>query len=471
MPLPNSLQYMVEQMTGLSRNNILINSQSGTTLSTNGTQMIRFAFPSASIVDLRSFCLHSDVSVAGIPPTAGNQDGVQALIPSGGLRSMIGRCAYSCGGISLSNDVAPLDVVSRCKDNLERSTSKAFSDMRVMDAWTIKGKVNGDVADATWGQSRKCAATDLVGFASSAAPRYFDCSVCPQIFVQCTLASRHNIPVQWQAVGAANQWLALGTDGTAGQKTSQTGFSGTQCSFTASNVRATIDVLSISTGLYSQYLADMMQERGALVAPFRSINTYNADGNAAANVRGALSTANLHKITTVARITQVIPAGTYEGVAFPAQNAYTVQQPPVPQPNNIGNAFVQASHAFTSIGTQNFRYRINNSPFSLHDQDVLMAYVQSANGMDRLGDDQAGSLVTSFAGWLTSQYAACNRFSLDNQVARLSGLDLAAISGALSYTATGDGSTAAGYTRSYTMYTESTSRLMIGPGRSVSVIH
>ncbi len=469
MSIPTSLMYFSEAMAGLSRNNIAIQSQSGTSMATDGTQMIRFSFPSASIVDLASFAISADCEVVGKAAT-GTNDSVVALMPSGGLRAMIGRCAFSCGGISLSNDVSPLDVIARCRDNLECSMSKACSDKRVLEAYQIRGVNATDPPTAPvngvggYGQKRKCVATNIPGFCGSAVPRYFDCSVAPQIFCQVSLAGRQNIPVQYQT--GATTWDALG-DST----NRPASFAGTECNFRATNIEASIDVISLATGLYSQMVQDLMAERGALTIPFFSYNTWSSTGGATATVRGALSTSNLHKIYGVARLAQDIGAGRWEGERYNAQKKWTTQQVPVMMQDNIGIAGVQASHSFCGLGLKTFRWRVNNAPFSLHDVGPLGAYLQAANGEDRLRESQPGSLVSSLRSWYASQFALTNRFSLDNLVSRLSGLSLAALSASLSLDCTGDGSAEAAYNRDYTIFTVSTSRLMIAPGRAVSVVH
>ena len=167
--IPASLTFFTSQLPGLSRNNVKIQSQSATSMATNGSTMIRFAFPSASICDMASFCISGDVSTSGKAATGvggADNNAVVALIPSGGLKAMVGRTAFSCGGVSLSNDVNYADVISRCKDNLECSISNACSDKRVMEAYEIRPVSTARVPPtATVGQDRRCVASNLLGFA------------------------------------------------------------------------------------------------------------------------------------------------------------------------------------------------------------------------------------------------------------------------------------------------------------------
>jgi len=469
--IPESLQYFAERLAGLSRNTVAIQSQSGTTMATNGNRIVRFSFPNSSIVDLQSFAIEADCATSTLPEDGGNNNRVAGLIPSGGIRAMLERVSFSCGGVSLTNDVAPLGVISRMKDNLGTSFDKAISDQRVLEAQQLQSKtaVNDDP------QTRKCVATRILGFCQ-AAPRYFDCSLAPQIYVQCTLAGNENIPLQYEdSLGWAPLGTLVGSAPGAVQSPANAAYAaGQRSQFTATNIKASIDVISLATGMYQQMVQDLMAERGSLVVAYPAYNTFQAAGAANATVRGSLSTSNLHKLYAVSRLTEAGAATDFQGQAIPAQAAsYTVQQLPVIiAGDNVGNTFMQATHCFTGRGVTQWRMRVNQAPFPLFDPDLLQSYVQAAGAEDRLGDDQRGGSVTSLAGWYGNQFAYVNRFSLDNDIRRLSGLDCSSINAALSLTSQGDTAANLGVlTRDYLMVAESTSRLMIGPGRAVSVVY
>ena len=468
--IPASLQFFTSSLSGLSRNNVKLQSQSATSMATNGTTMIRFALPSASICDMASFVIGGDTSTSGVASNGGAGDNrVVALTPSGGLKSMIARTAFSCGGVSLSNDVNYADVISRVKDNLDCSISNAYSDKRVMEAYELQPVDSVRYPPtASVGQDRKCMASNLLGFAEC-QPRYLDASLIPQLFVSVTLAGRQNIPVQFETPGVADTYTELGT----GTTTNATFNSGAAvCEFAVNNVYASIDVISIGSGLYANMLQSLMAERGSVTCCFPSYNSYsNEFGGAAGEVRGALSVSNLHKVYAVHRLTATATAGQFNGQYYEGQETWTAQQPPVRMQNNFGIAAVQAAHSFTAIGQQYWRWRINNAPFPLWDADPMDAYVAAANGEDRLRKSQPGSVVTSLAGWQGSQYCVTNRFSLDNDPRKLSGLNLAALSAAITYNSQADASTAAGYSRQCIMICQSTSRLQIAPGRAISLTH
>lgn len=465
--IPASLNFFTSQLPGLSRNNVKIQSQSATSMATNGSTMIRFALPSASICDMASFVIAGDVSTTGVAAIAPATNAVVALIPSGGLKAMVGRTAFSCGGVSLSNDVNYADVISRCKDNLECSISNAYSDKRVMEAFEIRPvDATRNPPTATVGQTRRCVASNLLGFAQC-HPRYLDCSLLPQLFVSVTLAGRQNIPVQYQTGAATYAELGTTPGGFANAD-----FTGSQCSLAVANVAASIDVLSIGSGLYAEMLQSLMAERGSLSVIFPAYNSFSGEATASGEVRGALSVSNLHKIYAVARPTQAsFAGGQWNGAYYEGQETWTQQQAPVRMQDNVGIAAVQAAHSFTALGQQYWRWRVNNAPFPLWDVGPMDAYVASANGEDRLRKRQPGSLVTSLSGWQGSQYAVTNRFSLDNDPRKLSGINLAALSAAITYNSTGDGTASAAYTRQHIMVCESYSRLQIGAGRAISLTH
>jgi hypothetical protein len=475
--IPPSLLFFTSQISGLSRNNVQIQSQSATELATDGTNMVRFALPSASIVDMASFVIRAKCSTQGVAATTDGQgasqnNAVGALMPSGGLNAMIARTAFSCGGVSLSNDVNYADVIKRCKANMEDSFSKCVSDKRVMEAYEIRGyDTTRNPFTEDNGQERVCVASNLLGFAEC-HPRYFDCSLVPQLFVNVTLAGRQAIPVQYQT--GATTYADVG-ETPAGF--ANTGFTGTQCQFRAKDLKASIDVISIGSGLYAEMLQSLMAERGSLTCVFPSYNTFSATTTAKGEVRGALSVSNLHKLYTVARISEDgVAGGKWNGAYYEAQDAWSKQQAPVRMRDNVGIGAVQAAHSFTGIGQQYWRYRVNNAPFPLWNVDSMDAYVAMANGEDRLRKSQPGCQVTSLSGWQGSQYVIPNRFSLDNDPRKLSGLNLAALSASITLNTEDDTSDAAAVAasevqRQAIMIAESYSRLQIGAGRAISLTH
>lgn len=475
--IPPSLLFFTSQISGLSRNNVQIQSQSATELATNGTNMVRFALPSASIVDMASFVIRADCSTQGVAATedaqgASQNNAVGALMPSGGLNAMIARTAFSCGGVSLSNDVNYADVIKRCKANMQDSFSKCVSDKRVMEAYEIRGfDATRNPFTTDNGQDRVCVASNLLGFAEC-HPRYFDCSLVPQLFVNVTLAGRQAIPVQYQTTASTYADVGETPGGFTNSK-----FTGTECQFSAKNIKASIDVISIGSGLYAEMLQSLMAERGSLTAIFPSYNSWSSTTTGAGEVRGALSVSNLHKLYTVARISQDNVVGAkWNGAYYEGQDAWSKQQAPVRMRDNVGIGAVQAAHSFTAIGQKYWRYRVNNAPFPLWNVDTMDAYVAMANGEDRLRKSQPGCQVTSLSGWQGSQYVIPNRFSLDNQPTRLSGLNLAALSAAITLNTEADTSDAAAVTasevkRQTIMIAESYSRLQIGAGRAISLTH
>lgn len=470
--IPPSLLFFTSQISGLSRNNVQIQSQSATELATDGTNMVRFALPSASICDMASFVIRADCETKGVGATtdaqgASENNAVGALMPSGGLNAMIARTAFSCGGVSLSNDVNYADVIKRCKANMQDSFSKCVSDKRVMEAYEIRGfDATRNPFTTDHGQKRTCVASNLLGFAEC-HPRYFDCSLVPQLFVNVTLAGRQNIPVQYQT--GAGTYAAVGE---TPANFANSKFTGTQCQFSAKNIKASIDVISIGSGLYAEMLQSLMAERGSLTCVFPSYNTFSASTTAEGEVRGALSVSNLHKLYTVARVSvDGVTGDQWNGAYYEGQDAWSTQQAPVRMRDNIGIGAVQAAHSFTAIGQKYWRYRVNNAPFPLWNVDSMDAYVAMANGEDRLRKSQPGCQVTSLSGWQGSQYVISNRFSLDNDPRKLSGLNLAALSASITLNTEKDDSTAAGVERQTIMIAESYSRLQIGSGRAISLTH
>ena len=453
MDLPSDLLYFTSQIQNYSRNCVKLQTLNQTTLSTKGATQLRLSLPVNAIVNMKSLAMHCKFQTVGVnetTPGAGNQ--VYALIPKGGIQSAMDRVSYTAGGVALDNGFSSYNVVQTIKENNEKSINKYMTDDRVTQQSTVEPFV---VGESTWGdtnvgQERELTQNNWLGF-SECHPCFLDMNLLPEVFVTMQISSNGIVPVQYAgtALGVRTPAVANGN------------FTGSECSYNLADIYFTAEVVSIGSGLYDALTERLLAERGSVDVPYRTYNNFSSDfSSAGGSIRGSVSTMSLDKMYGVFRNAAAAGAGAN-------YDEYWRQQPPVIAADNTSFAFTNAATNFISAGIADWSFRLNNSPYPLYNPSTMDAFNQVIMSNGRSYSKNEGGLVGSAETWKNNCWNACVQLSHDNDVSRISGVDLRSINSQITLQTN---QSAASYARQAMLVTESTSVLRIGPGRAVAVI-
>ena len=453
--LPSNLLYLVNQVANYSKNNVKIQTLNQTSLASNGSSQLRLALPVNAIINMKSLSMHCDFSTTGVGDSTGSaNDRVYALIPRNGIASCLDRVTWSMGGISCDNGVTPYHLVYNMLRNLKCGSDKYMSDDKVLNQSVIES-INGGGAyeTANSGQSKHLVLNNFLGL-TEMHPCYFDLSLVPECFltVQCT--DNSVLPVQFQGT----------TLGTATPLVANPNFSGTQCNFAMNNIFFTADVVSIGNGLYDALTQRLLAERGSLDVPYHQYQLFSqSQSDAGGSIRGSVSTMSLNKVFAFQRNADTVANGA-------PYAPYFTQQAPVLADGSTTYAYTQASDNFISKGIKDWQFTINNSPYPLYKPTPIEAYNFVVIGEDRTYSKHSGSLVGSQAMWLDNAWCAPIQLNHDDEITRVTGMNLMSINSQIAFQTTTDGVSANNWARQVFLMTEQTSLIRIGEGRAVAVV-
>ena len=453
--LPSNLLYYVNQIANYSRNNVKVQTLNQTSLASNGSSQLRLALPVNAIVNMESLSMHCDFSTTGIGDSTGSaMNRVYALIPRNGIASCLDRVSWSLGGIAADNGVNPYHLVYNMKRNLEVSPDKYMTDDKVLNQSVIESIDSSDAyAISSSGQSKHLVLNNFLGL-TEMHPCYFDLSIVPEMFltVQCT--DNSVLPVQYQGT----------TLGTYTPLNANPNFNGTQCQYAMNNIFFTVDVISIGNGLYDALTQRLLEERGSLDVPYRQYQLFSqSQSGAGGSIRGSVSTMSLNKIYSFQRNADTVANGA-------PYAPYFTQQAPVLADGSTTYAYTQASDNFISKGIKTWQMTVNNSPYPLWRPTPVEAFNFVVCNHDRSYSKDRGCLVGSQKMWLDNAWCASVRFNHDDDITRVTGLNLMSINSQLSFTGDEDGVAANNWARQSFMLTEQSSLIRVGGGRSVAVI-
>ncbi len=446
--LPASLLYYTSQLQNFVRNTVKLNTLNTQSLSSTGATQLRVALPVNAVASMKSLSMFCDMTTVG---TANNGTGgdMHALIPRNGPIAVMDRVTVSAGGIALDNGVTPYHVVYAMRQNLLNGSQKEMSDNRVLQQATIQNK---DVDAVALGQKKSFIINNFAGF-SECHPEYLDLSLLPQVFVTIQVGSASVCPIQesTKALGAA---LTVGGAVPAPQ-------------YSLDNIHFSLDVCQIGSGMYSALTERVLAERGSVDIPYPQFNLFRQDASSAgASIRASVSCMSLDRVTGFFRNTQGTKAAPANGLI-----SYQNAQPPIACGDSTNIAWQNASDNFFSDGVSDYQLTINNSPIPTYRPTPLQAFNFAVCADDRTYSRSRGGLVSSQEMWLKNMWCAHHRLCFDNEITRISGVNVSSVNAQVSFQTNGGGDgTAAANTREILLMTEQTSILRCGSGRSCAVV-
>lgn len=453
--LPSNLLYFVNQIQNYSRNTVKIQTLNQQTLSTQGASQLRLALPVNALVNMKSLSMHTTFKTKGVADSTGSaNDRVYALIPRNGIASCLDRVTFSAGGIALDNGATPYHVMYNMLRNLEVSPDKYMTDDKVLNNSVIESiNATGAYEVANSGQEKQLVLNNFLGVCEG-HPCYLDLNLLPELFLTLQITDNSVLPVQFQGT----------TLGTATPLAVNPNFSGTQCHFTMDNIFFTIDVISIGSGLYDALTQKLLSERGSVDFPYRQYQIFSQDqSSAGGSIRGSVSTMSLNRIYAFQRNADT----TANGAPY---DAYYTQQAPVLCDGSTTYAYNQASDNFISSGIKDYQFLLNNAPYPLYKPDTVDAFNYVVCGEDRTYAKDRGCLVGSQSMWKNNCWCAPVQLNHDDEMTRITGLNLMSINSQITFQSTSDGVSANNWARQVFLMTEQSSLIRIGENRAIAVV-
>ncbi len=460
----DALSYFSNQLSGFSTNTFKIMPQGKTSGIASG-DIVTVNLPSNSIIDLKSFQLHLKATVAG----------TTARLPNG-ISSLIQRVEILAGGVQLAQGVQYYNTLVKVKEALCESLANPVAghpdiirlnnplDGAVQATSSVE-RVPGAFLDAT---DSPFVIDHWEGFLGTAAPRYLDLSLLPDVQIRLYMAS--NTVLTACADVAAGAALISTADGSAFTDSTV----GAAATYEVSNVFATCELISLADVSYDNMLTEMMAQQSFLEVPFKAYYCFS-QGHTGSS-RFQVSSQSIDRIWSAWQYTGAAVVGSdATGRKYP----YTAQAAPIPVMGYAPNPVLLETRGSTQekytaawecfqqpvVGME-MQYQLNGAMIP---QTPLTSSQLLPFSGHNLPPGKYVSDKLSMAQYLKSNFVQCLRLNMagseDGRI--LSGIDSrsANLQGLLN-------TTGATITDAYNSFiaVETTATLRIMPGRAVSII-
>ena len=480
---PN-LTYFVERLQGISVNTFRLETQNQTTAKSG--QIVSFDLPSNAIINLRSLKVWCNATANAGAAAAGGR-----LPP---INELVERVEVSVGGIVLSQGtmyVNILNAIMKALDDNEYDDAvtghpEIVRQTSYVDGSTYAATANEDYSTLYDGVTNLFCIDKFKGFISSADPKLIDTSILPDCRVRLYLAE-DAVCMTTDAVGIGDGAAESGALSTgAGLKgfCNANGPGGVK--FQLSDLHATIEVIGLASTAYDAMLSAQMSQAGFLEIPYKDYTSFQNVHDNNGSTRFTVSTQSLDRVWVAWRKNNfdqrcpVIVNGYKKQGGFitgefvgTVQDTRTTRDIGLPQ-YDVGGVLGTNEEKYLS---QYFNfYQGDNSGMKMQLQ-LNGAYLpQFPANLGELYGMTKNSLPASrkckqitFDQYLYNYCVQAFRLNLpDSEYSRtISGLDTRAVNlQAVVKTTDTVGAT----TKVCNIFTESTSTLRVGPGRSVEVI-
>lgn len=480
---PN-LTYFVERLQGVSTNTFKLETQNQTTAKSG--QIVSFDLPSNAIINLRSLKVWCNASANAGAAGAGGR-----LPP---INELVERVEVSVGGVVLSQGTNYVNVLN--------AVMKALDDNEYDDAVTghpeiVREKSYIDSSVYTAGDNEDYSSLDGVtdvfcidkfkGFIGSADPKLLDTSLLPDVRVRLYLAE-DAVCMTTDAVGIGNGVALPGSGSLSGAGLK--GFCNSNgpggVKFQLSDLHATIEAIGLASTAYDAMLSAQMSQAGFLEIPYKDYTSFQNVHSNNGSTRFTVSTQSLDRVWVAWReddLTQrcpvIVNGYKQEGGYITGEYVSTVQTTRttmdigIPQ-YDVGGVLGTNEEKYLC---QYFNFYQGNNPGMKMQLQLNGAYLpQFPANLGELYGITKNSLPASrkcktitHDQYINNYCVQCFRLNLpDSEYSRtLSGLDTRAVN-LQAVVKTTD--TAGIANKVCNIFTESTSCLRVGPGRSIEVI-
>ncbi len=478
---PN-LTYFVERLQGVSTNTFKLETQNQT--SAKAGQIVTFDLPSNAIINLRSLKIWCNASANAGSATAGGR-----LPP---INELLERIEVSVGGVVLSQGTNFVNVLN--------AVCKALDDNEYDDAVTghpevvrTKSYVNGAPAlaaleneDYSGADSSLFCIDKFKGFIGSADPKLLDTSLMPDVRVRLYLAS-DAILMSTDAVGIGDGVAAAAPTAGAGIKGFCNDNGNGLAKFELSDLHATIEAIGLASTAYDAMLSAQMSQAGFLEIPYKDYTSFQNVHDNNGSTRFTVSTQSLDRVWVAWRANDLIQKrpvivngykkqGGFMVGAFqpaPAAGVTTALDVGIPQ-YDVGGVLGTNEEKYLSRyfsfyqgdnGGMKMQLQLNGAYMPQFPANLGELYGMTKNSLP--GSRKCKQIT--YDQYVHNYCVQCFRLNLpDSEYSRtISGLDTRAVN-LQGIVKTSD--TNIGNPKVCNIFTEATSCLRVGPGRSIEVI-
>jgi hypothetical protein len=445
---PRSLSHYLNRLSGYNKNNVKLNVL-GSTSASQG-DIIQVDLPTNSIVDLSSLAWSLQCSFSEQPEgTAGNAATQQQMALPNNVEAIIDRLEVQINGQSLVNitnynTLFHALLYTTATDDYQRMRRISQSNVEV-------GSEERDGLVVTYPGTAAVVRDHVVdswlGFLGNSKPNFIDTSLLGNVRIQITLNNGDII-----GGGATGGHGATGVALAAPLAPTKREFSILQQHFS-------IDVISISDGIYDSMIDSMLASGKPIEVPFKNYLSYtHTQGDMNINMPFSVSSQSIDRIWAIAR------DAAYNSSA---SNSLILAH----GGQNQGNMIPYFN--YSSRGGTNFEFTVNNTTYPAYNSVEARDWNQQLrNAIGDQGNMLSGCVATSLAqykdNFFTFAVSLEHHSGADERF--VSGIDTRGASANCMFKSQGAGVGGAGDSHQIVVFCEMTSILEIKANKVITVI-
>ena len=462
MSFSPNLIFLLDRMQGYSTNTFRLETHNKTTARSG--DIVTFDLPINSLVSTRSFKVFCNASCD--PAVAGGQNSGARLPP---IDSLIERVEVTLGGIMLSQGANAQNVLleaGRVLGQFQADDSLLSHPEMVRKTSYVDGSVITTTDNETYpsGKLSRFCISKFPGFLDSCEPKILDLSILPDCKVSLYMSSDNVL-----TTSAGPELSNFTTIGAKGAR------------YIITDIFATVECISLADATYDNMVASQMSQSSYLEIPFKSYTTFQETHSGAS--RFSCSAASLDRVWVAWRANDYndqhapIPVAGYKTTGGFVSGDSTGFNDPI----DVG---VPGYDSGGVLGTNAEKYKSKYFNFAAPDKNMTMQmslnstyFPQFQADLGVLAAITQNSLPSSGASldktrtldqYLKHGCVQCFRLNMmDSEYSRtLSGLDTRSSNLAGIISTTGAGSN----NLQISIFTESTSVLRVGAGKSIELI-
>jgi hypothetical protein len=461
MSFSPNLVYMLDRLQGYSTNTFRLETHNKTTAKSG--DIVSFDLPANSLISTRSFKVFCNASCD--PTVAGGQNSGARLPP---IDALVERVEVTMGGIMLSQGSNAQNVLleaGRVLGQFQADSLLSHPEM-VRKTSYVDGEPIVGISNETYpsGKLSRFCISKFPGFLDSCEPKFLDTSLIPDCKVRLYMASDNVLTTS--AGPELSNFTAIGAKGAR---------------YVLTDIFATIECMSLADATYDNMVASQMSQNGFLECPFKQYNCFQETHHGAS--RFTISSASLDRVWVAWRSNDyndqhapIAVAGYKKTGAFVSGDSTGF--------NNPVDVGIPGYDSGGVLNTNAEKYKSKYFNFAAPNKNMTMQMSLNSTFFPQFQADLgvlAGITQNSLPGsgasldktrtldqYLKHGCVQCFRLNMaDSEYSRtLSGLDTRSSNLAGIITTTGAGSD----NLQISIFTESTSVLRIGSGRSLELI-
>ena len=341
--VPNDIKFAVGKLESFNRNRFKLQPNGSVTAGPNSRCIL--TLPSNAILDLRSFCVHLDVSTTS-DNTNGTPGVVYAKLPADAA-SLIAQLTVYIGGVQVCQSFSEYHTACKIKKLIHSSRDRDGS----VDGTLSHGLISTSDAVETVSMIFK----PPIGLFAESSTRYLSSNLVGDISVEIVFASTNVLAFKEGAVAIDQNF----SDADARADALNTTFS-------ISNIFATIDTVTLSES-YERMLADRLVAENSLMVRLKEYYSFSLKSTTGTShdVRFSLSAGSVDALYTVCRDANYEVSGVrtrqYGGASLSDANCANFFK------------FLAYNDSTTARGSLRYQYDINSVKHPQYLADVLDA--------------------------------------------------------------------------------------------------